>query len=216
MTIRTSGGARLTPPRPLQDQLRLRGRTGAGEGATTRLSAKKGARTGGRERFCPWLCYKNSQGCSRETRAPIRRGRWLLGGLRPDLPLRWLQFPSPSGSEAVMEEAELPSLPYQRTLSAPPLAGNVWGPHLFAGDAQVCAGSEHWSRGVLTRTSRRVCRPAAVHTYARVHRMCACLASYRSERRRERGRACVWRGGKGCMWSVSGEHRPAPACMSTC
>lgn len=49
---------------------------------------------------------------------------------------------------------------------------------------------------MLTCTSRRVCRPAAVHMYARMHRMCARLASYRSECRSERGRACVegWEG----------------------
>ena len=105
--IKISRGVRLTPPRPLQGRLRLRGRTGAGEGITTRLSAKKGTRTGNREHFCPWLCHENSQGWSRGTGAPIRRGRWLLGGLRPALPFWWLQFPSPSGSKAAMEEAEL-------------------------------------------------------------------------------------------------------------
>lgn len=60
-----------------------------------------------------------------ETRAPSWRGCWLLRAS--------VSSPAP-GNEVVLAETEWPSSPCQRALCAtPPPAGNVWGPHLYAG-----------------------------------------------------------------------------------
>lgn len=150
--IKVFRGVSLTPPGLLHGQLGLRGWTVGREGITTRLSGKKGTQAA--ESIFVLGCVIQSQGWSQESWAPVQCGHWLLGGLRPVLPLSGPQFPSSPGIEVTLGEAELPRPLCRRILHLCLLRLGMSEDRIcMQVHTQVRAGSEHRSRGVLMCTS---------------------------------------------------------------
>lgn len=167
MMTRTSRRGGLTSPSPLRSQRRLRGQMGGG--GTLRQDRVPGQRTA----FLSLVVLQNVSGLESEPWAPAQCCHWLSRGPQASATPFETPVVPPTHTHRqghCTEGAESPSLPCQSPPPAPPLAGAVWGPHLYAGARAGVRWLRAPVRGVLTCRSRRMCRQACARTDARVHR----------------------------------------------